>query len=175
MQRLKLGYRTTGALIVGIAVAIVLIAYSGFNPLDDSTTVRAEFRDASGIGVVGQDVRIAGVPVGRITDVDRSGDDAIVTMKLDSDVGTIRDDATAELRPNLPFEGTAHVDLSPGSPNAAPLDPDRRIDSASTSSYVSSRAYGTSDSCVWSASQGQPPGERRRSMTRTRSRSASAA
>src|SRR6476661_7343634 len=86
----RLSYRATGALIVAVAVAIVVVAYTGFNPFDDSTTVRAEFRDASGIGVVGQDVRIAGVPVGRITDVDRSGDDAIVTMKLDSDVGTIR-------------------------------------------------------------------------------------
>jgi phospholipid/cholesterol/gamma-HCH transport system substrate-binding protein len=136
MQRLKLSHSALGAVVAGIAVAIGVIAYSGFDPFDDSTTVRAEFRDASGIGVVGQDVRIAGVPVGRITGVDRSGDDAVVTMKLDANAGPVRDDATAELRPNLPFEGTAHVDLSPGSPEAPPLDPDSRIDVASTSSYV---------------------------------------
>lgn len=135
-KRISVGDRVLGAILIATAFAVVAIAYSGFNPFDDSTTVRAEFRDASGIGVVGQDVRIAGVPAGRITDVERSGDNAVVTMKLDAEVGSVRDDATAELRPNLPFEGTAHVDLSPGSPSADPLEEDKRIDVAATASYV---------------------------------------
>jgi phospholipid/cholesterol/gamma-HCH transport system substrate-binding protein len=135
-KRLSLGDRALGALLAALAVIAVTIGYTGFDPFDDSTTVQAEFSDASGIGVVGQDVRIAGVPVGEITDIERSGDDAVVTMKLEADAGTIRDDATAELRPNLPFEGTAHVDLSPGSPNANELDEDKRIDVAATTTYV---------------------------------------
>ncbi|MDX6582784.1 MAG: phospholipid/cholesterol/gamma-HCH transport system substrate-binding protein [Solirubrobacterales bacterium] len=119
MQRLS--RRALGAAILATAVAAVLIAYTGLNPFDGRQTVRAEFADASGIGVVGQDVRMAGVPVGEITGVERDGDAALVTMKIDGDAGKVGADATAELRPNLPFEGTAHVELRPGSPEAAPL------------------------------------------------------
>lgn len=131
----RLSPRALGAVIVAVAAGAVLFAYAGPDPFDDRETVRAEFADASGIGVVGQDVRVAGVPVGEITDVERSGDVAVVTMKVDSSVGTVEDDATAELRPNLPFEGTAHVELSPGSPNAGPLG-DHRIGVERTRSYV---------------------------------------
>jgi phospholipid/cholesterol/gamma-HCH transport system substrate-binding protein len=131
----RLSPRALGALIVAAAVGVVLLAYAGPNPFDDRQTVRAEFADASGVGVVGQDVRVAGVPVGEITDVERSGDIAVVTMRVDPEVGEVGDDATAELRPNLPFEGTAHVELSPGSPNAERLG-DGRIGLGSTRSYV---------------------------------------
>jgi ABC-type transporter Mla subunit MlaD len=44
-----------------------------------------------------------------------------VTMKLDGDAPEVHRDATAELRPHLAFEGTAYVDLDPGSPGAPAL------------------------------------------------------
>src|SRR5262245_35282500 len=107
----SLSPQVLGGVILAGACAVVLFAYAGPNPFDDRGTVRAEVAAASGVGVVGQDVRVAGVPVGEITDVERDGDHAVVTMKVEPDVGKIGDDATAELRPNLPFEGTAHVEL----------------------------------------------------------------
>ena len=127
-RALGAGIAALGALLLGLA----LLAPS---PFDDRETVRAEFADASGIGVVGQAVRVAGVPVGEITGVERSGSNAVVEMKLDPAVGALGEDATAELRPNLPFEGTAHVELTTGSPSAPALG-DERIPAAQTRSYV---------------------------------------
>ena len=71
-----------GVGVIVLALVVVALAYFKPNPLP-RTTVRAYFGDASGIGVVGQQVRAAGVPVGEISDVQRVGDRALVTMKLD--------------------------------------------------------------------------------------------
>ncbi|MDX6606676.1 MAG: phospholipid/cholesterol/gamma-HCH transport system substrate-binding protein [Solirubrobacterales bacterium] len=123
-----------GAAVVALAVAIVAVAYFKPNPLP-RTTVKAVFSDASGIGVVGQQVRAAGVPVGEISDVQRSGDSAVVTMKLDGGAPEVHRDATAELRPHLAFEGTAYVDLTPGTPGTPGLG-DTLIPLARTQTYV---------------------------------------
>ena len=47
----------------------------------------------------------------------------------------------------------------------------RPVSTASITSWLSSSRYGSSDACVCSASHGQPPGERSRSITATRSSS----
>jgi phospholipid/cholesterol/gamma-HCH transport system substrate-binding protein len=120
--------------VFALAVLIVAVAYFKPNPLP-KTTVKAVFSDASGIGVVGHQVRAAGVPVGEISDVERSGDSAVVTMKLDGDAPEVHRDATAELRPHLAFEGTAYVDLDPGSPGAPDLG-SAPIPLAHTQTYV---------------------------------------
>lgn len=127
--------RLTGALVVLVVVTGLALAYFKPNPLANTNTVRATFADASGIGVVGADVRMAGTPVGKITDVQREGDHAIVTMELDDSAGRIGSDATAELRPQLTFEGTAFIDLRPGSAGAPALG-DRAIPMERTRRYV---------------------------------------
>jgi phospholipid/cholesterol/gamma-HCH transport system substrate-binding protein len=129
--------RTTkliGVAVVVLALAVVAVAYFKPNPLP-RTTVKAVFSDASGIGVVGQQVRAAGVPVGEISDVHRSGDSAVVTMKLDGGAPEVHRDASAELRPHLAFEGTAYVDLNPGSPGSPSLG-GAPIPLAQTQTYV---------------------------------------
>jgi virulence factor Mce-like protein len=120
--------------VVGLAMLVVAVAYFKPDPLP-RTTVKAVFSDASGIGVVGHQVRAAGVPVGEISDVERSGDSAVVTMKLNGDAPEVNRDATAELRPHLAFEGTAYVDLDPGSPGAPSLG-GAPIPLAHTQTYV---------------------------------------
>jgi virulence factor Mce-like protein len=123
-----------GLAVVAGALLVVALAYFKPNPLP-RTTVKAVFSDASGIGVVGHQVRAAGVPVGEISDVERSGDSAVVTMKLDGDAPEVHRDATAELRPHLAFEGTAYVDLDPGSPGSPSLG-SSPIPLAHTQTYV---------------------------------------
>jgi phospholipid/cholesterol/gamma-HCH transport system substrate-binding protein len=123
-----------GLAVVVLSVLIVALAYFKPNPFP-GTKVRAIFSDASGIGVVGHQVRAAGVPVGEISDVERSGDSAVVTMELNGDAPEVHRDATAELRPHLAFEGTAYVDLDPGSPRAPALG-GRPIPLAHTQTYV---------------------------------------
>jgi len=124
-----------GGLVVLVTVAGLVLAYLKPNPFNHTITVRAAFADASGIGVVGADVRMAGTPVGKITGVDRVGDHAVVTMQLDDSAGRIARDATAELRPQLTFEGTAFIDLRPGHARAAALG-DQVIPLAQTRRYV---------------------------------------
>jgi phospholipid/cholesterol/gamma-HCH transport system substrate-binding protein len=126
-------------LAVAALIALVLLtvlAWKRPNPLAHVTTVRAAFTDASGLAPVGADVRMAGVVVGHVTGRARHGNSAIVTMTVQHSAGTIRDDATAQLRPRLIFEGTAYVELSPGTPSAPPLG-DHVIPTRTTHSYVS--------------------------------------
>jgi len=59
----------------------------------------------------------------------------VVTMKLDGDAPEVHRDATAELRPHLAFEGTAYVDLDPGSPGSPDLG-GAAIPLAQTRTYV---------------------------------------
>ena len=68
-------------------------------------------------------MRIAGVDVGKVTEVEHLVDAngkgqkaAVVTMELNDDALPIRQDATMQLRPRLFLEGNLFVDLHPGSP-----------------------------------------------------------
>lgn len=125
-----------GALVGALLVALVLLAWLRPDPFDDPATVRAVFTDAGALQIVGAEVRMAGTPVGEVVGKRRVGDAAEVTMELEDAAGTIREDATAQLRPRLAFEGTAYVDLQPGTPQAAPLG-DRAIPLARTSTFTS--------------------------------------
>lgn len=79
-------------LLTGIAFAVGLL-----HLLEDTYTVRAEFADAAGLRT-GDDVRLAGVKVGRVTGVDVDREDGTILVTMAIDTGTeIRDDATAEI------------------------------------------------------------------------------
>jgi len=125
-----------GAILAAGAVALVLFAIFKPEPFSGATTVRAVFSDATGIAPVGADVRIAGTPVGKVESIERRGDEAVVTMSVEADAGPIHRDAHAELRPNLPFEGTAYVDLEPGTPGAEELPSDGEVAVEATAVYV---------------------------------------
>ena len=127
--------RLTGVLVLAAIIALAVLAYVRPNPFADELTIRAMFDDAAGIGVVGSEVRMAGTPVGKISERRRVGDDALVIMQLDSDAGPIRRDARAELRPRTAFEGTAFVNLRPGSDGAAELG-DAVLPKARTRNFV---------------------------------------
>jgi phospholipid/cholesterol/gamma-HCH transport system substrate-binding protein len=127
--------RRTAGLIVLLAISgLVALAARGWNPLAHPQLVRAELVDADGLAPIGADVRIAGVPVGTVAGVSRDGRLARVTLRVDS-AQEIHRDATVALAPRLMFEGTAYVELSPGTPAAPPLG-DRVIPTTQTSVYV---------------------------------------
>src|SRR3954468_17833508 len=113
--------RLRGALIAAALVALVALAWQRPNPFAHHREARAVFADVGPLAVVGADVRVAGTKVGEVTGKRRVGDAAEVTMRLDEQAGVLHADATAELRPRLAFEGTAFVDLHPGSPGAPAL------------------------------------------------------
>jgi ABC-type transporter Mla subunit MlaD len=90
--------------------------------------LKAVFGDAQNVRAKSP-VRISGVQVGEVTDVQhvvdsngRGEDAAVVTMRLQDKALPIRQDATLQLRPRLFLEGNLFVDLHPGSPGAPELD-----------------------------------------------------
>ncbi|MHB8690342.1 MAG: MlaD family protein [Solirubrobacteraceae bacterium] len=126
--------------MLGIAVLLgtVLIAWLALvkpNPFAEHEHVRAIFDHVQGIALVQRDVRVAGVDVGTIGAVKRVGVHAEVELILDRPIPIYRD-ATAALRPHTPFEGTAFVDLYPGTPGAGLLG-DRPIPLEQTTVFVS--------------------------------------
>ncbi len=87
-------------------------------------------------------VRIAGVNVGKVTEVDHLTTDgegqqaAVVKMELKDDALPLRQDATMEIRPRLFLEGNLFVDVHPGSPAAPELKDGSTVPIAQTSTSV---------------------------------------
>jgi ABC-type transporter Mla subunit MlaD len=127
--------RLLGVLVLAGLLAAVVLLWQGPDPFASTVTVRADVADADGLAPIGADVRVAGVPVGKVTRIDRAGSVARLTMTVDPSAGIVHRDATIALRPRLLFEGTAYVQLTLGSP-AAPALADRVIPVARTSTYV---------------------------------------
>ena len=127
--------RLLGAAALATLAILVAVAAQRPDPFARVQTVRADLVDAGGLAPIGADVRVAGVPVGSVASVSRSGAVAQLRLAVDASVGEIHRDATVALAPRLMFEGTAYVELSPGSPGAPPLG-DRVIPTAQTSTYV---------------------------------------
>ena len=104
--------------------------------------VKAVFGDAQNIRAKSP-VRISGVDVGEVTDVQHLVDDngngqdaAVVTMKIEDSARPIRQDATMQLRPRLFLEGNLFVDVHPGSPGAPELDSGSLVPQTQTSASV---------------------------------------
>jgi phospholipid/cholesterol/gamma-HCH transport system substrate-binding protein len=81
-------------------------------------------------------VRIAGVNVGKVTDVTSHGNMADVTFTIDDAGLPIHKDATVTIRPRLFLEGNFFLDLRPGSPGAADLSSDGNIPVTQTATAV---------------------------------------
>jgi phospholipid/cholesterol/gamma-HCH transport system substrate-binding protein len=127
--------RLIGLLALLAAVGLTVLLWQRPNPFVSHETVRADLRDANGLAPVGADVRVAGTPIGKVTAIERVGSLARLTLTLDSSVGVVHRDATAALRPRLMFEGTAYVELTPGSASAPALG-SAVIPPTHTSTYV---------------------------------------
>ena len=115
------------ALIVLFAIALFAAGYiilhqdaRGTIPLIEPTPfqIKAEFSDAQAvIPGQGQTVRVAGVQVGKIGDVETKNGVAIVTLNIEPKYKkklNIRSDATALLRPRTGLKDM-FVELDPGS------------------------------------------------------------
>jgi virulence factor Mce-like protein len=129
--------RITGVVAVVVLAAAVVVAIARpSNPFAERHTYWVEFDTAHGLGRVDRDVRVAGVKVGTIGEVERDGDEVRVEVTLTKDI-TLHEDARARMRPHTIFEGSAFVDLQPGSPSAPVIDTGDTIPREQTTNYVS--------------------------------------
>ncbi|GAC1575300.1 MAG: hypothetical protein NVS3B24_03790 [Candidatus Dormibacteria bacterium] len=91
-----------------------------FGPLPPAYRVSFGVRDADGL-VDGDDVRIAGIPVGKVLLVQTTAKGAMVTMGIDPKYSPIYSDATVLIRPKS-LLGEKYVDMQKGASNVAVTD-----------------------------------------------------
>jgi phospholipid/cholesterol/gamma-HCH transport system substrate-binding protein len=105
--------------LLAALIALVYVGVSLITKTPNGIVVRAAFTDAHGL-VVGNDVRIDGATVGRVSSITltRQGT-ALVRMRLDGGIDPLRADANAAIRP-VDLLGDNYVALEPGHA-AAPL------------------------------------------------------
>jgi ABC-type transporter Mla subunit MlaD len=153
-----------GLILITVLAIASVIAFSSLLgvrlPWQGGYEVKAVFSSAQNIRP-SSPVRIAGVDVGEVTEIEHltadepeleaqtSGDPenliedeaageqaAVVTMQLTDDARPLREDASFKLRPRLFLEGNYFVDLEPGSPNAEEVDDDHTFPVNQTSYSV---------------------------------------
>jgi phospholipid/cholesterol/gamma-HCH transport system substrate-binding protein len=128
--------RITGIVMIVVAVTALVVAAVRPDPFAHRHSLWAEFDNVNGLGSIDRDIRIAGVNSGEIGEVRRIGDDALVELEVDDDV-VVHSDAQVALRPHTLFEGSAFVDLHPGSPSAPEIGEGATIPRQRTRVYVS--------------------------------------
>jgi phospholipid/cholesterol/gamma-HCH transport system substrate-binding protein len=145
-QHKRLPNHVVGLIAFVIIAVAFLLAFTKKLPWSDGYEVKAVFTTAQNIRV-DSPVRIAGVEVGKVTEVSQldAGDEelaaalgedgedavegttagepagqqaAVVTMQIEDPGRPIKTDATMQLRPRLFLEGNLFVDMKPGTPGA---------------------------------------------------------
>ena len=130
-----------GPLFFGLlALIIVLLGlYLAFTKSIPFTSpgyqVQATFRNAVNIAIKSP-VRIAGVNVGKVTDMEQKGDNTVVTFSVNDDGRPIREDASAQIRPRLFLEGNWFIDLDPGTPDSSEMPDEGMIPVSHTGTSV---------------------------------------
>jgi virulence factor Mce-like protein len=128
--------RIAGLVMIGVLAVVLVLAATTPNPFASHQTIYAEFENVNGLGSIDRDIRVAGVNEGTIGEVERVGDDALVELQVDDEI-VVHDDAQVTLRPHTLFEGSAFVDLHPGSPSAPTISDGATIPRRQTRVYVS--------------------------------------
>ena len=130
-----------GPTAVGIFVVLLIVVgfYLAFTKklpfTSEGYEVNATFQNAVNVAT-GSPVRIAGVNVGKVTKVERVGDDSRVTFTVDDSGRPIHTDAFVKIRPRIFLEGNFFLDVDPGSPSRPELSDDGSIPISRTATAV---------------------------------------
>ena len=117
----RLSNFAVGLLFIAVTFCACWLAFKGA-PWKDPWELRAVVRQATELGPRSP-VRIAGVEVGKVKEVEAGeGDTSVVTLALEDDALPIHEDATIKVRPRIFLEGNFFVDLKPGTPGSATVD-----------------------------------------------------
>lgn len=124
-----------GAVLVVVVVIAVYFGFTKHIPFKHGFRLKAEFATAVNIHKASP-VRIAGVTIGKVSAIQRSGNTGLVTMELEARGLPIHSDATVKIRPRLFLEGNWFVELQPGSPSAPTISSGYTIPVAQTADPV---------------------------------------
>lgn len=107
------------------AVAFLAFVYGAFTkrvPFVEGYRVTAVVQSSNELRS-GSPVRIAGVDVGEVVELEKGdGDTALVTMELKDSGRPLHTDAEIRIRPRLFLEGGFYIEVDPGSPSAPEID-----------------------------------------------------
>jgi phospholipid/cholesterol/gamma-HCH transport system substrate-binding protein len=127
-----------GMIAIVVIVIATFFAFTKDIPFTKTYELKATFENAPPIQK-NQAVRIAGVNVGKVADVQPVGGDSpavVVTMKLNDNALPIHKDATIKVRPRIFFEGNLFFDIKPGTPGAPELHSGDTLPASQTSAPV---------------------------------------
>jgi phospholipid/cholesterol/gamma-HCH transport system substrate-binding protein len=126
-----------GAIALLIIVVGTWLAFTKELPWRDPFQFNAVFQTSNNLRL-DSPVRIAGVNVGEVTEVEREeGSDLVkVTMEMKEEGLPIHKDATLKIRSRIFLEGNFFVDLSPGTPGGEEIDDGDTISVTRTSTPV---------------------------------------
>lgn len=130
-----------GPLFFGLLFVILILIglYLAFTKTIPFTSpgyeVQATFRNAVNIAMKSP-VRISGVNVGKVTDMEQKGNNTVVTFTVDDEGRPIREDASAQIRPRLFLEGNWFIDLDPGTPESKEMPDNGMIPISNTATSV---------------------------------------
>jgi virulence factor Mce-like protein len=128
----------------GVLAAVVILAacylvFGGSLPFQSAPyQLKATFTVQTELHI-GSPVRIAGVNVGTVTQIQRisaSSPAAVATMSIQRNGLPIHADASADIRPRLFLEGNYYVDLRPGTPQAPTLGSGHTLPASQTTGPV---------------------------------------
>ncbi|HEV2820654.1 MAG TPA: MlaD family protein, partial [Solirubrobacteraceae bacterium] len=132
------------ALIGALTLAVIIVAsYLGFTKdipfVNPPFEIQAAFEDSSGIRP-DSPVRIAGVEVGKVTEIKSMGGPhspaTVVTMDINDNGRPIHQDAEMKIRPRIFLEGNFFVEVRPGTPGSPELEEGEMIPVSRTENPV---------------------------------------
>ena len=121
-------------------IAVSMLVYLVFTkriPFVHDYRLKANFASSNQLVEGFSPVRIAGVTVGKVTQIDDGpGRTTQVEMELEDSALPLHSDATVRIRPRLFLEGGFYVELRPGSPSAPVLEENSTLAEAQTDTPV---------------------------------------
>jgi phospholipid/cholesterol/gamma-HCH transport system substrate-binding protein len=119
-------------------VVVAIVVYFGFSkhiPFKHGFRLNGVFNTVVTIRP-NSPVRIAGVPVGKVTSISREGNVGKVSMEIEGKGLPIHANATLKIRPRIFLEGNWFVELQPGTPSAPEVSSGHTIPVTQTSDPV---------------------------------------
>jgi ABC-type transporter Mla subunit MlaD len=113
-----------GLIFLLILIPTLFVAFTKYNPFYSPYVVTAYFESANNLKKGYSFVRIAGVNVGQVSQIEALPDGtAKVEMQIEKIGWPVHEDAEVKIRPRIFLEGNFFVDVHPGSPSS-PVLPD---------------------------------------------------